>query len=387
MHRSYRNKIILLTSTLCFLLVAELASQSTIPDSRGEIRDSLKYRKRLTYFSDNPKIGALDLFIDSILRKYMQSPHNCGISIGLNQNGRSHFYNYGESKRDSGNIPTQSTVYEIGAISNSFCGLLLAQAVLEKKIKMNDDIRRYLPVDCAKFAFYKSPILIKHLAAHTASLPRLPSNLRDQNQFDSLNPFKNYTKELLFKSLQNLSITNEPGTVRAYSALGIGILAAILEEIYGQTFEEIVHKKIAAPYNMANTQIQSDSSQRAVLSSGYDENGDPAPPWSFGEVPAMGGIASTTGDMLKYLGACATPNELNRMAQQVLYSGREEVSAAWSIKATQEGNTLYWQNGGTAGFSAFCGFIPEKNLSFVLLANSGMNLDYLAIAISKYLQK
>lgn len=50
--------------------------------------------------------------------------------------------------------------------------MLLAQAVVNGKIALDDDVRRYLPPSFANLTSDGQPIRIVDLASHTAGLPR-----------------------------------------------------------------------------------------------------------------------------------------------------------------------------------------------------------------------
>jgi hypothetical protein len=63
------------------------------------------------------------------------------------------------------------------------------------------------------------------------------------------------------------------------------------------------------------------------------------------------------------------------------------VGLAWQIMITRKGNELIWHNGGTYGFSSFCGFIRSKKIAVILLSNSGNSADYIALGILKLLQR
>ena len=84
------------------------------------------------FLSDNKKQTALDLKVDSIVSHFMSNPVNSGLSIGIIQNGETHFYHYGEIKKGSHQLPSDSSLYEIGSISKTFTGILLSQALIDK---------------------------------------------------------------------------------------------------------------------------------------------------------------------------------------------------------------------------------------------------------------
>src|SRR5579862_2492465 len=89
--------------------------------------------------------GLQDSIFSRLGERYIADGHSDGLSIAVVRDGRAHFYNFGVTSRDHGRRPTARTVYEIGSISKAFTSLLLAHAVSEGKVRLNDDIRAYLP--------------------------------------------------------------------------------------------------------------------------------------------------------------------------------------------------------------------------------------------------
>ncbi len=342
----------------------------------------------LNYAFDNKKQSALDLLVDSTVRSFMQSPQNCGLSIGILKNGAGYFYNYGETKRGNKRLPRQNTIYEIGSLTKTFCGLLLAQAVTEKKVSPNDDIRDYLPGNYPGLEWNGKPILLKHLVSHSSGLPGVPENISSLPGFDSLNPYKNYSLNQLFDYLKRLKLSREPGQLCEYSNLGMSLLGIILEGVYNKPFESLVRENICNTNQMNSTAIQLTGEQLSRFADGYNQDGEPTPHWELNRFSAAGGLRSTTGDLEHYLGAqLAEADKVVALSHQPVFTGRETVAMAWFIKKTPAGNTLFWHNGATYGSSSFCGFIKEKNCAVIILSNTLGSVDHIAIALLNYLQQ
>ncbi|MCW3077926.1 MAG: beta-lactamase family protein [Bacteroidetes bacterium] len=341
------------------------------------------------YGSDNLLRNGMDSMIDKVVRDYMQSPQNCGLSIGISQNGKKYFYNYGEIKRRSKKSPSPSTIYEIGSLTKVFCGILFAQAVIEKKVKPTDDIRLYLPKgNYANLETSDHYIQLIHLANHTSGLPRIPENLKDQAEFDPLNPYKHYSRQLLFSYLEHVKLSTEPGSISEYSNLGMGLLGIILENVYGKPFEELITAKICQPYLLNNTRVILNSEQEPLLAQGYNAGGTETPSWELNALVSAGGLKSTINDMITFLEKnIDEKNEALKLSQQPTFNKGTEMAMGWQLLKTKSGNTLTWHNGGTYGSSSFCGFIKEKNCAVAVLSNSGTTVDPIALAILRFLQK
>jgi CubicO group peptidase (beta-lactamase class C family) len=344
--------------------------------------------KREKFLSDNKKQNRLDSVADKVLSEFMADPKACGVSVAVFKNGKEHFYNYGETKRNSEQLPSSNTIYEIGSISKTFCGILLAKAVQENKIKLEDDIRNYLPGKYPDLSYNGVPIRVKNLVNHTCALPKIPEDMMSQPGFDPLDPYKHYTKQMVYNYLKTVKLTEEPGTSCKYSNFGMGLLGIILEEVYKKPFESLVKEKICNPAHMISTGINLDPEQSTRFAEGYNEEGAATPHWDLGALPAAGALRSTSRDMLAYTKYNLDEKDSAvKLSHELTYKGRENVAMAWYLKKTKQGDILMWHSGGTYGFSSFCGFIKDKNCSVVVLSNRFTNVDYIGIAILDYLQK
>lgn len=351
--------------------------------------ESVPKTKITDYLSDNKKSTSMDSLVDKMVSNYMQSPQNCGLSIALYKDGREYFYNYGEIKRNTKSIPSANTIYEIGSVSKVFCGVLLAKAIAEKKVKATDDIRLYLPE--GKYKNLESRdnyIQLIHLANHTSGLPRIPEDIELQPDYDPLNPYKNYNKEMVLNYLQTITLSTEPGKVCEYSNLGMGLLGIILEKVYNRPFEELVKEKICKPLNMTGTAIKLNEAQQPLFATGYNSLGKETPHWELPDITAAGGIRSTPKDMLVFLEQnIEEKDEALKLSHQLTFTTGNTIGMAWHMFKTKQGNTLTWHNGATFGSTTFCGFIKEKNCAVVVLSNSGMAVDPIALSILKFLQQ
>lgn len=345
--------------------------------------------KRNVYLSDNPMQTALDSLVERTVESYMRNPYNSGLCIAVSHKGKNYFYNYGEVVKDSKQATSVNTLFEIGSITKTFCGTLLAHAVLEKKIDLEDDVRKYLPGNYPALQFKGKPVLIKHLVNHTSGLQSVPANIEEQPHYNARDPYRNYSRSMMLEYLRKTQLATLPGATFDYSNFGMALLGIVLEEVYKKSFDELVKEKICVPIEMPNTAQVLNATQEQQLASGYSDSGEPTPHWLLNDFAAAGGLRSNTKDMLAYLNYhLEEKDEATRLCHQSTFkNGRDNVAMSWFIKQTKLGNNLIWHNGGTYGFSSFCGFMKEKNFALVVLSNSGTNVDFAGIALINYLQK
>lgn len=110
----------------------------------------------------------LDTLVKRLGETFMKDKQAVGLSIGVYNNGANYFYNFGTTEKGKTQPPTQNTVYEIGSVTKAFVSLILANAVIEKKVKLDDDIRKYLDGVYPNLEYQKKPIKLVHLANTTS---------------------------------------------------------------------------------------------------------------------------------------------------------------------------------------------------------------------------
>ncbi|WP_028298223.1 serine hydrolase [Olivibacter sitiensis] len=95
------------------------------------------------------------------------------LSIAVIENGAVKYYGIIKENDSLKTIDNKDSVFEIGSITKVFTATLLADAVLEQKIKLDDNINTFYDFP------FKDDIAISFvgLANHASGLPRLPSNL------------------------------------------------------------------------------------------------------------------------------------------------------------------------------------------------------------------
>src|SRR5688572_17374095 len=100
-------------------------------------------------------------------RAWLTSNDGVGLSIGIYENNRRHFYNFGTSQLDGNRTPTKDTVYEIGSIAKTMAGQLLARAVIEGRASLEDEVGKYLDEPYPNLESGGEKLRLVHLANMT----------------------------------------------------------------------------------------------------------------------------------------------------------------------------------------------------------------------------
>jgi len=337
--------------------------------------------------TSNPLRSDIDKKIDSAARTYIQKSNTVGLCIGIIDKDKVSTYGYGETVKGNGKIPNGDNFFELGSITKSFTAILLAYYADEKKVKLTDSITKYLPDSVAANPELKS-ITLLNLINHTSGLDRIPANLFS-HATDAHNPYKDYTKQLLYSYLKTCKLSSKPGTQYAYSNLAVGLLGDILETINKEFYEQQVKEIICRPLGMLNTSQFLNPLLSPRFVQVYNAGGEATPPWDFDVLAACGALRSTMNDMLLYAKANLHPgaDKLSKaieLTHHITFNKDVKVGMAWHV-ITVNGVDYIFHNGGTNGSSSFLAFNTEKNIAVVVLSNAAESTDKLGADILKKL--
>jgi len=350
-----------------------------------ETPDKLYFAK-----TSNPLKSQQDKKVDSVAKTYIQKLNTVGMSIGIIKNGQVSLYNYGEVARNTDQLPTSETLYEIGSLTKTFTATILAHYVNEGKIKLTDPIIKYLPDSVAANSALKF-ITIVNLINHTSGLPSIPSNFADQKNYDKLNPYKNYNKQLLFSYLKSCTLPTKPGEKYVYSNLAVGLLGTILEQISGRSFEQMVSDIITSPLNMKSTVAHLYPVLTTRFAPVYNDDGKQTPPWDFDALASCGALRSCIDDLVIYTKANINDNGSGPLAKaiklthEITFNKEPKLGLAWHIIVVN-GVSYYFHNGDTYGSSSFLAFNKEKNLAVIILSNSVVEITGVGADMIRKLQ-
>ncbi|MCW1963850.1 serine hydrolase domain-containing protein [Chryseobacterium viscerum] len=342
-----------------------------------------------TIKTDNPLKSELDLEIDQYVKKYYEDPKAVGLSIGITIKGKDYYYNYGELEYGKQVLPNNKTIYEIGSITKTFTGILTAQAILDKKIRTDDDIRKYLPEKYPNLQYNNHPIKIIHLANHTSRITRIFPNLYERQDYIELNPFSNYSKKMFYEGLKNMKMDTLPGVKYTYSNMAVNLLGYILEDVYHENYFSLVRKYILKPLQMNSTTVSLADADKNNIAKAHNNNREVTPYWDFSELVATGELRSNTNDMIKYIKANIAEKQLNiSLSHKYTFEGEEgSLGLNWFFHTTKNGNTMYEHTGGTGGSRSSLEFFPGLQSGFIILTNNLANRKILEKDLSAFVEK
>jgi CubicO group peptidase (beta-lactamase class C family) len=148
------------------------------------------------------------------------------------------------------NIPIDAnTVFDLASCSKQFTGYAVALLLKDKKINLEDDVRKYI-TDLPDFG---KPIKIKHLIAHT-------SGLRNWDEVAFMAAYKKHDiidGDIIMNMIKTQTQLNfEPGDRFSYSNTGYFLLSKIVEKVSGKRYDVYCKDHIFKPLGMSSTFVR-----------------------------------------------------------------------------------------------------------------------------------
>ena len=345
------------------------------------------------YWSDG-RVPALDEVVRSEIIDWAREERAVGVAVGIVTPGGAARATYG-SARLPGGVPLRDATFEIGSITKTFTGILLASLVDRGVVSLDDTLPELLPPGVELPAAQRS-ITLAQLATHTAGLPRAPPGMAGPRilvRFAlGLNPYEGYTTDQLLHALEVTDLRSEPGQRSEYSNFGFGLLGWILGRQAAIGYANALREFVYGPLGLPGIELGPSGEAGSLPATGYRVRqvagpirlGLVAEPW---DLPAAfegaGAVRSTLEGMVGYLAANmgTGPHAVDaaiRLAQQEHFqvSPRRGIGLAWVRDRRRDiGQTVIWHNGGTGGFRSFLGFTEDRRFGVVVLANAQASVD------------
>ncbi|AZA76996.1 hypothetical protein EG347_05470 [Chryseobacterium sp. G0186] len=315
--------------------------------------------------------------IEANAKNLAQKSGAYSVSVGILKDGKVYTKHFGELDKGKGNKADDTTYFEIASVTKLFTGQLLAQAVLEGKVNLDDDVRKYLKGSYPNLEYNGVPIKIKNLISYQTALPRnlpnddeLRKNMTDETPFlyNKLN--ENYTKEDFKKDLATVTLNQQPGTEYKYSNLSLEMTGLILENIYGKSYESLLKENIFSKLGMNHTKLELDKNE--VQANGYHINYRLMPA-SKSNLWGSGGskTKSTIGDMVKFLKEeLDVKNKVAQESQRNIDNSKEAwYGYFWDQNFISEKGKMGFKHGGSYGTNTWFAIYPELNIGVCIIVN------------------
>ncbi|MEU1591887.1 serine hydrolase domain-containing protein [Streptomyces sp. NPDC005708] len=279
-----------------------------------------------------------------------------------------------------GHAPDENVQYRIGSITKTFTAVLVLRLRDEGLVDLGDPLEKYLPGTGAGEA------TIAELLAHTGGLAaespapwweRTPGSLRPE----------------LVDVLGEQPLRHPVGRRFHYSNPGYTLLGALVEEVRGAAWEDVLRREVLEPLGLRRTSGRS----RAPHAGGWAVHpwADvmlPEPAEDLGRMAPAGQLWSTTDDLARFAVFLARGDDRVLSAQSVQEMRTPAAPAETADLAAgtgyglglqlqhRDGRLLAGHSGSLPGFLANLTFSVEDDMAAVVLANCTSGPQVTAVA-------
>lgn len=283
------------------------------------------------------------------------------------------------------------TKFEIGSMTKQFTALLVLQFVNEGRLRLNGHISDYLP-------YYRkdtgSRVSVSELLSHESGIPNfisMPGFLdgpASRTAFD----VQDFVQKFCSGDLHF-----DPGTKFEYSNSGYFLLGAILEQLSGKPYEQLLKERIFHPLGMRNSGYAHSEEIIPHRAAGYECTGRQLRNARFYDMSipfAAGAIYSTIDDLFLWDQALYGDRLLPATVRDLLFKPNlENYGYGWGILIPKPGSpnageTIVMHGGAIFGFQSLIERIPSRKEIIILLDNNDSpTLLDIALEIRRVLTK
>ncbi len=281
-------------------------------------------------------------------------------------------YQYHLGQLSNGDIPNNQTIYEIGSITKTYTGLVVAKAILDGKVELDIDIRHYLKNNTYEnLELSNQYITLRHLMTHTSGLPEdFAYNREDIRQGTYLQKISKYTRDNYFDDLSKVTLNAIPGEEYQYSNSGTNLVAYILESVYQKPFDLLLSEIITTKSGEKLTKFRGTHYEPGEITQGTDGEGKKMPLASAYWF-ADGGLTSSVESLTRYIQYQLSSAPEVAISHTLLNESWSGHGAAfyWYTDEYDSNEQMLYQSGGSMGTSSWLAIYPKKNMGIFMVTN------------------
>ncbi|RYY27560.1 MAG: class A beta-lactamase-related serine hydrolase [Sphingomonadales bacterium] len=300
-----------------------------------------------------------------------------GCAVGIFRNGKpAEMVNAGFADIEGGLEIKSSTQFYAASVAKQFTSVAVMQQVVAGKIRLDADIRTYLP----ELPQYPQVVTVQMLLNMTGGV-------RDSLTLLGLEGYDALTESTRAKALAGVYLQPDtkfaPGTEYDYSNGGYLLASEIVERVTGTSFEKYVNDKVLKPLGMTRSVVMLGARTGATdVAKGYvAKDGTVTLANEFPLFGGSGGLVTTIEDLGKWAKDIDnghkvwTPAITKLMTQAGVFAdGTPALRGGYGIaygNGLLIGPNWFHHTGGAGGFKTLFGYNPGTRVAVALLCNNG----------------
>lgn len=294
---------------------------------------------------------------------------------------------YGIANTDEDKEVTVDTLFSIGSISKQFCAAAVLLLQEQGKLSVNDTVEKYFP----------DYTVAKDITLH--QLLTMRSGIRDYvnkdySYVDQPYPTDYYelsdeftveeTRASILNWLYTQRLKFTPGTTHNYSNTNYFLLAIIVEQASGMSYNDFLRENIFKPLEMTNTGFYIDLVKSPDLAEECSPYGENAAGYIKGMNSGAGDLVSNVKDLDKWCTALRKGTLLSEESYKAMTTAYD--GYGYGIEVNEDGKLYH--NGRLSSYVSELITYPEKGINVIAITNdydtgvfNGLPVDDLAYEV------
>jgi D-alanyl-D-alanine carboxypeptidase len=309
--------------------------------------------------------------LDSLARAPVEARQVAGLVVAVVKGSDTLLVRaYGQADVENEVPMTVGHVFQIASVTKEFTAAAVLKLVENGKLRLDDDVTRYLPDAPTQ----GRKVTIRQLLSHTSGI----ADVAELPGFQGVKR-RDLPPDSVVALVRNEPFYFPPGEQMRYSNTGYLVLGELIETVSGRPYADFLAETLFRPTAMAHSR---DCDQRAVIPrrvSGYDftDAGFRRAEFISLRIPfAAGGLCSTALDLIAWnqalhQGRILGPAAYAEMTRaQPLAGGRRTRYGLGLGLGTLAGHRAYHHGGDIQGFTSYLAYFPDDSLSVAVLMNT-----------------
>jgi len=309
--------------------------------------------------------------VDAIAKQMFSRPM-AGMSVAIARDTQVVFARgYGMANLEHSVPVTPESVFHIDSISKNILAAVVLQLVDEGKLRLDDDVTKYVP----EAPIQGHHVTVRQLINHTSGIYSFTSlpNADDNERLE-------LTHDQVLGLIKDKPFDFEPGTRWRYDNSAFYIAGMVVERVTKQEYGAYVREHVFKPLGMNSASMCDARMVVPHLASGYEMDRGTMVNAAFvsWKLPfAAGAVCATATDLLKWeaaldSGRVLTQSSLALMRTQTTLADGTKIDYGFGTRlGSLDGHRMLGHTGSGGGFRNVFETFPDDHLTIVILTNLG----------------
>lgn len=326
--------------------------------------------------------------LDTRLREMAAQRDLSGVAL-LTRGGEVLFEGaYGLANR-ADRVPVHmGTRFGLASFTKMFTAVAVTSLVRESRLGFDTPVVDLLPPG-RRPARLRVDVTAHHLLCHTSGIADYAEEEDDRLDYAAIwhdRPSYRMLRPADFLPLfGDLPPYRAPGERLQYSNAGYVLLGAVVEEVTGQAYTDVVAERVFGPAGMADSGFFRLDEARPDIATGYLPPERPGEPWrsNIYSIPVIGGADggafATAGDIVRFLRAYDAGVLVGPQLRDAMLTPHaresDELAMGYGVWLRGDGPTRqYGHGGGDPGVEVIARHLPGPDVTAVALCNVSSGL-------------